>query len=723
MNRKTILLCFTAMFLMIVGIGVAVAFLYSDSKPSSSVSRSRVSEKADVLLLKAVPSDAALVLCLSDAGKLWDLRVERPVAVSLHYAGNLFPLYVFDAGEALPAPSVYAQSLIDAAEANGMYAEYVDCSSLTGVSGKLAAKALVLVSKTETIVRASLRHMEKSVSVLDAKGFDEAIKAVDSGDRLFISNLHSARLLKGLMADAYSRYSSFFTSLADWSVFNLSVSQDKSMSLAGTAVYDRETSEYMTVLSMLEPAEASYARMLPAYTVFASSVPVGDIESYMDAYKSYMDSRQKLSIWSDAARKLKKKTGMAVEDYSKVFQVEEAATAVFKVSGTLEKVNLIKVGSKAYKAVLGEKTELKNHVPVTQDFRYGSYLSNIFGDLFHIKDETCFTFMDGWIISGSRTAVEEYVSGRALDYTLAEYLKDASYGNLLSENSSYTAYFSLSEARNILDRIFRGNVAEDLSEAFGSFTCCPISLSVNAENKDADIRISLRSSNPVKRKAPVFEHDNSVDIPTGPFMVKNSGTGRMNQFYQNSHLALCLAEENGKGLWGVPFGSPICGCAQTLDYFANGKLQIMFASGSKIYLIDRLGRFVNGFPVDVQKEILIGPDVYDFNGTRKYNIMVLHKDNTIEMYNLKGQKPASWKTISAAETIKSLPEMITVGGNSFWVVRTSIRTLVFPFYGGEPLTVSDGDKMIRPDSEITVVDASSVRVHCYDGKDRVIRLK
>jgi hypothetical protein len=48
--------------------------------------------------------------------------------------------------------------------------------------------------------------------------------------------------------------------------------------------------------------------------------------------------------------------------------------------------------------------------------------------------------------------------------------------------------------------------------------------------------------------------------------------------------------------------------------------------------------------------------VYDFNGAKAYNIMVLHKDNTIEMYNLKGRKPSSWKTIAAPETIKSLPE-------------------------------------------------------------------
>jgi hypothetical protein len=228
----------------------------------------------------------------------------------------------------------------------------------------------------------------------------------------------------------------------------------------------------------------------------------------------------------------------------------------------------------------------------------------------------------------------------------------------------------------------------------------------------------------MKTKAPEFERDTTVVIPQGPFRVKNSGTGKMNLFYQNSHGSLCLQEEGGKGLWGVPFDGKLCGTAQNVDYYANGKLQIIFGSGSKIYVIDRLGRFVTGFPVDLGKEILVGPDVYDFNGTKAYNIMVLHKDNTIEMYNLKGRKPSTWKTIIAPETIKGLPEPVKVGGNTFWVVRTSIQTLIYPFSGGSALTSFKGDQMIRPDSEVKPLeDKVSVSVSCYDGQTRTVKLK
>ena len=69
------------------------------------------------------------------------------------------------------------------------------------------------------------------------------------------------------------------------------------------------------------------------------------------------------------------------------------------------------------------------------------------------------------------------------------------------------------------------------------------------------------------------------------------------------------------------------------------------------------------------------------------------------MYNLKGEVPKAWKGITVAqETIKGLPERLTVKGSDFWVVRTSVQTLIFPFYGGEPVTDFSGDRKIRPDS-------------------------
>ena len=102
--------------------------------------------------------------------------------------------------------------------------------------------------------------------------------------------------------------------------------------------------------------------------------------------------------------------------------------------------------------------------------------------------------------------------------------------------------------------------------------------------------------------------------------------------------------------------------------------------------------------------------------------MVLHKDNTVGLYDLHGKKAASWNGITAKETIKSLPELLEGKNKKYWVVRTSRQTMVYPFEGGEPLVKGDGNKMIRPDSRITINEKGAVSAKCYDGKDRTFKL-
>ena len=101
--------------------------------------------------------------------------------------------------------------------------------------------------------------------------------------------------------------------------------------------------------------------------------------------------------------------------------------------------------------------------------------------------------------------------------------------------------------------------------------------------------------------------------------------------------------------------------------------------------------------------------------------MVLHTDNTLERYNLHGQKPEGWLGIKAPETVKNLPELLEVKGKRFWAVRTSVRTLIYPFEGGETLTKEDGGKMIKPDAVLTPT-SKGVSAECYDGRTRDFKL-
>ena len=755
MNRKSLIICLATLGAMLMAMVVAIAVLYHDGdKKTDSKIESRYG------LFQAVPSDAVALACLSHVkdvsqpafagfGFLSSLSdavsqgqfstlAESPMAFSLHYSGKLAPLYIFDAGAASPNPSSDASALMEFGRSKGLQAEFLDCSSVLEGEG-LAMRSLVLMAETETLLKSSRRHLSQGLSVMGNPGFSQAAEAAAGTDLLFVSYAQAKPLFSSVFNRTYfketygnSGYSAAYTAraayagtLAQWSVFSVGMEDSAPMALKGVHVFEDDASEFMSVLMESAGGISQMSSILPSYTYYALSLPMSETEAYIEAYKAYLDSKQALPEYNKTQKELQKRNTLSPAEFIRRIGVKEIATATFGDQASPSKVNLVKVGRQDTIMFKGTDVKaFKGYTPEVHEFAFPGHVAAVFGEYFNLNDESHFTYVDGWLITGSRAAVEEFQSGRAGEYTLSQYMADAGKDDLIArEGTVLAAYLNLGADADTLNKILNEPVAGILKGLSKDVEYAPMVMTSYKKRGKVATDIVTYNLSMERVKAPEFERDTVVVIPEGPFRVKNSGTGRMNLFYQNSSGAICLKEEDGKGIWGVPFGKPLCGTAQTVDYYANGKLQILFGSGSSVYLIDRLGRFVTGFPVDLGKEILLGPDVYDFNGAKAYNIMVLHKDKTIEMYNLKGQKPASWKGIALQETIKGLPERIEVGGRTYWIVRTSKQTLIYPFTGGEPLTTFTGQQMIMPDSSVDVVDEASVQVQCYDGKARIVKVK
>ena len=738
MSRKSLIVCLAVLASMLVLITVGVAFLYSGTDTKRV--EYKVADNSQFLLLPAVPTDALVVGCFSDPMSALSgvvssngfaqsllvsgLKLDNMV-VSLHYAGKVRPLYLFDAGDA-GQESEKEQAIVSLAKSAGLYAESFDCAAIPS-DRRIEGRKVVLVSPSRDVVRSSVRHLKAGESVIRINDFAMATSQVSGKNLLFVSNGNLHNLMPSFLVGRFARYSDFIRRVADWMVFDLSQVSDGMTALAGRLVSDSNTPDIMSVFEDGGASVSEVSAMLPSYTVSAMTLPLKRRGQFVASYQSFLDSKQGLQRKLIQRNRLADSTGVTPEDFCDRLEVTEVATAGFVADGEFQRVNLLKVNSADVQLIFAGTgvASLKNYSPAVHPYLYEAYAASVFGDIFSLKDERYFTYINGWIISGSKAAVNEYASGRALAYNLKEYMANADLPDMLADGpASFKGYLSFTEDEAALTNFADKDVLKHFSTLYKDVDYSGLVLTAGRNADCSQLSVQM-FRNAIKRsKAPVAERHTSIEISRGPFKVKNSHTGKMNSFYQRSeNNYLCLNDENGKGVWGVPFDAPICGTAATIDFYANGKLQILFAAGSRLYLIDRLGRFVKDCSVDLKKEILLGPSVYDFSGARKYNVIVLHNDNTIEMYNLKGERPSSWTTISAPETVVGLPERLELAGKTFWCVRTSVQTLIYPFGGGNPLTDLKGDQMILPTSKVTVKDASSVEVECYDGKKRSIKLK
>ena len=277
-----------------------------------------------------------------------------------------------------------------------------------------------------------------------------------------------------------------------------------------------------------------------------------------------------------------------------------------------------------------------------------------------------------------------------LSVTLKDRLQEAG----LQVPQGQLAYISLGEAPEFVPLFLDKERSDAVLRYISGASYAPLFAVLRTDGSPA---VSLTLDRRMERlgNSETFLKDTSVVVPAGPYPVENYMDGTTYSLYQNNLLSICLNDNKGKGVWGIPFKMPICGRVESIDYYNNGRKQFLFAAGSSLYLLDLKGRFVPGFPADLGRPVRLGPAAYDFTGAGGYTVMVLHKDNTLQMYNLHGKKPDSWKGIAPDDKIRTLPELYTVSGKKYWLVTTASSTLVYPFDGGEPLQPKDAEKLLK----------------------------
>ena len=702
MAKRSTIAAVVIVAVLLAGIAVAVTKLYTQVPGEDEV----VSAPTGWTILRAVPSDAAAVLVFDGSAKAARILADstgllqgivapgndafmafvqslgrRKMAVSLHNSGTLVPLV---AAQIQPTDTLARQ-----------------------LAAKAGLKTLekdghLLASRSETFVNASARHLEEGLSILGTRRLQDLVSHVSGQAVLLVSHAHAPKLLQSYAGKDF-RKESFVKDLTAWSAWTIQEAGKDQLVLKGLALPGEASASFFGAFAGTSAQVAEFPEAVPYYTATAVAVPIPDVDAYLASRRKLEDGQGQLAQFN---KLLKAKAGRSLspEEWFRNLQPKELVRISFFEKGEHQEALLVK-----------SARDLKMGSGASNGYR--GVLAQVAGEDFAVTDTICASLGGKWSVFASAPAVEALQDASVKEYNLKNRLADAS----VSLPAGFVAYSSLTDAPDLPERLLVKELATPLKEFAVGAGFAPAIATLDLSEDLPSMRVRVSTHTLKSNKVQVMERDTTVNVPTGPYTVYNYFTKKNNQLYQNSSLSICLNDENGKGVWGIPFKEPLCGRVHDVDFYKNGKIQFLFAAGDKLYLLDRLGHWVNGFPVKLPKEVLLGPDVYDFTGAGGYTVMVLHKDNSLERYNLHGQKPDGWKGIHAPETVKNLPELIEVNGKNYWVVRTSVRTLVYPFAGGEPLVKEEGNKMLRPDAQLKIT-SKGISGECFDGRTRDFKL-
>ena len=188
----------------------------------------------------------------------------------------------------------------------------------------------------------------------------------------------------------------------------------------------------------------------------------------------------------------------------------------------------------------------------------------------------------------------------------------------------------------------------------------------------------------------------ALDAPAiiNPQIVKNHYNGEDEIFIQDENNQIYLISNSGKILWKKPIDGTIIGGVHQVDMLKNNKLQMAFVTENKLYIVDRNGNNLKGYPKTLSKKAIVGLSVFDYDKNKNYRFMIPTSDADVLLLNMQGEVPSDWNFTSTADITTPL-QYFNIKGKDYIVTANSEKALIVNRRGENRVTPKDDTKGIK----------------------------
>ena len=160
-----------------------------------------------------------------------------------------------------------------------------------------------------------------------------------------------------------------------------------------------------------------------------------------------------------------------------------------------------------------------------------------------------------------------------------------------------------------------------------------------------------------------------ADLLISPQFVTNYLSNEKEIVVQDVNNNLYLISNKGKILWKKQLQGPVLGSIEQIDIYKNGRLQLVFATPKRIYVIDRNGKDVAPFPSKFNDNITQPLALFDYDHNKNYRLLVT-QGKSVLMYDVKAKIVKGFTFKSAKETINTKPQHFRIGNKDYITIKT-----------------------------------------------------
>ncbi len=543
-----------------------------------------------------------------------------------------------------------------------------------------SSHGLCIIGSSNGILEACTQRLKDKTLLPFAEMYEKVAKTsgrnVDAN--IFINFERVPTIARSIFSSSYFKDRKILPDFGAWSEIDLLIKNDELL-MNGYSEAEDTLNQFLSLFQRQEPQKIEVTRVLPYNTSMLVSFGFSNYQSLHADNKLYLANEGVYPEREEKLKSIKNRYGPNVEAYMTSWIGNELALAMINPhmedyeSNTFLAVhasdielairNLNSLSSSQYNSSYREYSIRRITIP--------ELIPVIYGRLFAGIEKNYFTRIEDYVVfANSAKSLENFINIFLSGKTLEQNENFKGFTDNVSNLSNIFCYFNIRNSTKMLSEALAVPLAGFINrnpEVVKNFEAMAVQF--KALNNMYFTSVYVRH-NPafVKEDLSIWKAYLDAPVYGQPYFVKDHRTNNLKIVAFDTLNNMYLIDHDGNIDWKLNIGEKVISDVHTVDYYKNGKMQYLFNTAGRIYLIDLLGRDVEGYPVDLKDKATNGLAVFDYDHDRDYRFLIALDDNRVYNYDIKGKKVNGWKNPLSKAKVSSSVQHLRDGGKDYIII-------------------------------------------------------
>jgi len=572
-----------------------------------------------------------------------------------------------------------------------------------GMSNKLfyaIYKGVFIASYNELLLQDAILQAKSGESVEQNPYFIKLQKTAGQNveANVYVNINYLGRTFATAFKEVYRNDFAEIEKMAKWLEMDL-VLKENEIILNGFVLLDKENKSYLHVLQSQEAQLIEVQDVVPADV---AAMLVWGVSNHQEYFKTWNEIKSKDQNYLDIINEFKNRYGTEViEDFTSWVDNQYALIVLSDDTVDLYAQSFAIFKSKDEETAMIRLKSYQKEKEEVMDFR-GFNIYNLsttgimpvlYGSVFQNIEEAYCVSIAGYVVFGnSVTSLKRFINNYLAGKTLGKTDAYQSLSDNLSERSNFFAYLNTKNSFELMNFFVREkyhSYFEGNTGLYKNFEAVIFQLTSDQDMFYANFYLTY---SPGERDETdyVWETVLDAEIITPPYLIWDHQTSDYAVIVFDKHNYMYLINISGEVLWKIPLAESPISKVHYVDCYQNGKYQYLFNTPNYIYLIDKNGKKVDGFPVKLNETATSPMALFDYENNKSYRILVACADNQIYNYAIDGLPTTGWELIETKEFVRWSPVHIRLKSKDYIIVAESDGSTRFYNRRGEKLNLLEG---------------------------------